>query len=437
VELSEGQFNLGATLTMPSKPVHLHGQGPVVSELFLQNGESVNMISVPSQLCTISDLSLNGNKANQTTTGNGIVVTHTKVVLRNLWITETEQAGILIDGASSPTAHANKIVDCYVTLCGGNGITIADFAHETEIANVWSGDNGGHGIEIQSEGCRIIQCNCWGADSTNDGIRVTASVRTQIIGCILTTNGGAGIRTTGGSSGTLISGCNIKGNGTQGVYAFNSDKCTFTGNVVTNNASTGLRLDTSDDWAITGNVFYDDQGGKTQDYAIDDGGSASTGHVIVGNLLKAADHQTGSINLTSSTRIVKNNNDASDFPVTQYTVEIILTDPAGSDLTTGDGKGYYIIPSLFNGLNLLTAHACLIDPATGSTTVMVHNVTQAADMLSAAITIDTTEQCSYTGTAGTVDTGNDDVATGDLIRFDLDTVGTTAKGLTVILTFGL
>lgn len=119
----------------------------------------------------------------------------------------------------------------------------------------------------------------------------------------------------------------------------------------------------------------------------------------------------------------------------------MVTDPsdAAPDLTTGDGQGgdvIYFVPSELDGLNLLSANACLVDPATGSTTVQIHNVTQAVDMLTGLITIDSTENCSMAGTPGVVDTANDDVAEGDGLRVDLDSVGSGARGLSVILTFG-
>ena len=57
-------------------------------------------------------------------------------------------------------------------------------------------------------------------------------------------------------------------------------------------------------------------------------------------------------------------------------------------------------------------------------------------MLTTKISIDASEFTSYTAAAAPViDTGNDDVATGDLIAIDVDVAGTGAKGLGVILTF--
>lgn len=111
-----------------------------------------------------------------------------------------------------------------------------------------------------------------------------------------------------------------------------------------------------------------------------------------------------------------------------------------TDVSTGDGKFYYHIPAGLNGMNLVEVHAEVITAGTtNSTTVQIHNVTQAADMLSALLEIETTETGSDTSDPGpTIDTNNDDVATNDVIRIDVDSVSTTApKGLIVTMGFQL
>lgn len=122
-------------------------------------------------------------------------------------------------------------------------------------------------------------------------------------------------------------------------------------------------------------------------------------------------------------------------------VEIIVFNDA-TDVTTGDGAGdvFFRVPSVMNGMNLV-AVAAQVQTAgtTGTTDIQIHNVTQAADMLTTKITIDSTETDSSTAaTPAVIDTANDDVATGDSIRIDVDATSTTkAKGLVVELQFQL
>lgn len=111
-----------------------------------------------------------------------------------------------------------------------------------------------------------------------------------------------------------------------------------------------------------------------------------------------------------------------------------------TDVATGDGKFYFHIPAGLNGMNLVEVHAEVISTGTtNSTTIQINNVTQAADMLTALLEIETGESGSDTSDPGpTIDTNNDDVATNDVLRIDVDSVSTTApKGLIVTLGFQL
>lgn len=118
---------------------------------------------------------------------------------------------------------------------------------------------------------------------------------------------------------------------------------------------------------------------------------------------------------------------------------ILVTDPAGSSLSTGDGKAYFPIPVALNGMNLVNVEGALTAVSTsGIPTIQVANVTDTVDMLSTKLTIDANELNSSTAaTPVVIDGTNDDVATGDLLRIDCDVAGTGAKGLMVILTFQL
>jgi hypothetical protein len=120
-------------------------------------------------------------------------------------------------------------------------------------------------------------------------------------------------------------------------------------------------------------------------------------------------------------------------------IQIQVSDPAGSAITTGDGKAYFRVNSQLNGYNLTAVAAALTTvSSSGIPTVQIHNLTQTADMLSTKLTIDQSETDSSTAaTPAVIDTGNDDVATADMLRIDIDVAGTGAKGLIVELTFSL
>lgn len=128
---------------------------------------------------------------------------------------------------------------------------------------------------------------------------------------------------------------------------------------------------------------------------------------------------------------------ATDAAARPRYISILVTDPNGSALTTGDGKAYLRINSLLNGLNLtaVAAHVTTVS-SSGIPTIQIANVTDTQDMLSTKLTIDQSEKDSKDATAAAViDTAHDDVATGDELRIDVDVAGTGTKGLIVDLTF--
>ena len=122
---------------------------------------------------------------------------------------------------------------------------------------------------------------------------------------------------------------------------------------------------------------------------------------------------------------------------------IIKVLPDTLDSYIGDGISFLTVPVALDGLYLsgvsgeLGAHVYTAG-TTGTTDVMLYNLTQAVDMLSTAITIDSGETDSSTAaTAPVVDTDNNQVSTADVIRFDIDAIstGSAAKGLEVRMQF--
>lgn len=105
----------------------------------------------------------------------------------------------------------------------------------------------------------------------------------------------------------------------------------------------------------------------------------------------------------------------------------------------GDGKGYLSIPAYMDGWKLHVPHARVITAGTtGTLDIQIYNVTQAVDMLTTVLSVDSGETGSDTAaTAAVVNAGNATVAAYDLLRIDIDAVQTTAgKGLILQVPFG-
>jgi len=137
---------------------------------------------------------------------------------------------------------------------------------------------------------------------------------------------------------------------------------------------------------------------------------------------------TGKINANAVTA-----DKMSDSNILSRILEIHVTD---TTLAVGDTAATFFIPAELNAFDLIKAEACVkVADTAGIPTIQIRNVTDAADMLTTKITIDSGEKTSYTAaTASVIDTGNDSVATGDEIAIDIDS-GTSAEDLYVILTF--
>jgi hypothetical protein len=154
-----------------------------------------------------------------------------------------------------------------------------------------------------------------------------------------------------------------------------------------------------------------------------------TGRTIIGT----ADE----VDVTNGDGIAGNPTLGLPTPIKTHVVTLLVTDPNGSALSTGDGKAYWRVPSTLNGCNLVAvAGALTTASSSGIPTIQIANVTDTVDMLSTKLTIDASETDSSTAAnAAVIDATKDDVATGDMLRIDCDVAGTGAKGLIVELQF--
>jgi len=94
-------------------------------------------------------------------------------------------------------------------------------------------------------------------------------------------------------------------------------------------------------------------------------------------------------------------------------------------LTVGDYQGWFMVPPALNGWNISFVGAMRKAGGTGVPAFQLRNVTDAVDVLTTKVTIDSGETTS--GTAATppvIDTTKDDVASYDIFAVDVDVPGT-------------
>jgi hypothetical protein len=103
-----------------------------------------------------------------------------------------------------------------------------------------------------------------------------------------------------------------------------------------------------------------------------------------------------------------------------------------------DGAFRFAIPEDVDGYTLTAVAAFVGTVGSSDVAVQIQNNTAAVDMLSTGITIDAGEFTSYTAaTPPVIDEANATVTVADMIWVDVDSDGTDALGLGVMLRFNL
>lgn len=105
-------------------------------------------------------------------------------------------------------------------------------------------------------------------------------------------------------------------------------------------------------------------------------------------------------------------------------------------VSTGDSLFVWAVPTQLDGWFLETVMTFVSTVSSGGDiTVQIRNVTQAQDMLSTLCTIDAGEFTSCTADVPpVVDVTTNQVTACDLLAIDVDSAGTAAKGLGVVIT---
>lgn len=113
-----------------------------------------------------------------------------------------------------------------------------------------------------------------------------------------------------------------------------------------------------------------------------------------------------------------------------YSTIIVLS--PNTSCIVGDDKIQIPIPAVLNGWNLTGVKGWVNTAgATDTMTVQIENVTQTADMLSTLLTF-ASAATADNGSAA-IDTANDDVATGDIISVNIDTIHTVTPAVGLIV----
>lgn len=235
IVLSDGTFNLAAAIVIDNDNVVLEGQGQA-TKLFLVNATNANVITVGNGATAyvniqVRDLSIDGNKANQTTNGHGIFIS---------------------SGAAHTTIENCRIVATYKSNIYDEGSAHAKIRHnylDTPGTASWNIFNNGSGFIIHGN-------ECIAGTSGNIETQSTSHTSNNIISNNICTGSTAnGIK--GNSWQVVISGNFVSNFSVSGIIS--GVPCNVTGNTVeinNNPSGSGIELTSSDPQQCTANTIF-------------------------------------------------------------------------------------------------------------------------------------------------------------------------------------
>lgn len=240
--LSEGTFNIAAAIVIDNDNVILEGQGQG-TKIFLANATNTNIITVGNGATaytniTVKNLFLDGNKANQTTGGQGILISAgaARTIIENCRIIGTFNHNISDNGSVGA-----RILNCYLDTPGTSSCNI-DFS--------------GTDAVIHGNTCLAARSSSIITDSSTHTSGVEISNNVCIPGI---SSGSAGISLLSWQA--VCVGNTVSNFGTYGIVA--TTPAEISGNTVHQNLSTangggnvGIRLASSDPMLCTGNTIF-------------------------------------------------------------------------------------------------------------------------------------------------------------------------------------
>ncbi|HEY5667991.1 MAG TPA: right-handed parallel beta-helix repeat-containing protein [Candidatus Saccharimonadales bacterium] len=332
------------------------------AQLYLRNGANADMLTLANNQITVRDLSLYGNKTNQTGTSRGLVTPSTAganyLLLDAVWVDSFNGDGFSFE--SSGGTLSGTITNCESRVNNGYGMYFYGTSTDTMVSNCYIDQNVQSGIMCSSGDLSLTSCHIWGngTGSTGnlDGITFQSSAGCRVINCYIETQtNGTGIRFKSGTNkGHIVSGCDIWSNGQQGIYAYSASNCTISGNIIRQNnykglsgaSGAGLIVDTCTAITITGNQFFS-SGVNRQTYGYYEYGSSNTNIQFVGNMSRAADHTTGGVFLGPGTNADLGSAFMRKTTDQSVTSSIALVDDASLQFTVAAGEVWELDGVLF------------------------------------------------------------------------------------------
>jgi hypothetical protein len=309
IYLQEGTYNFSTTVYRNISNVRIFGAGYATKIKWQDstNPSNIGLIKT-SNFWSITDLQIDGNKANNSGGYAIHLYQSSRVIMDRLYIANCKQAAIFTEGTSLLMSHANKYSNLYFRDCDSYAVHIKDISPDNQFMNVWVGLCN-IGIRIEGAANFLTNVHIWGC--TGNGLEIAAN-DCRVTNGYYETNGAAGIAITG-TFGTpkhdaKIIGAHLLLNGANGITASYINKSTITSCTFKDNTGIGATFADCADIEILGNVFGNDVNPKVQTYGVTS--TATTDRLALGfNNIRATNHLTGNYSLVGSSNEIGHNHE--------------------------------------------------------------------------------------------------------------------------------
>lgn len=319
---------------------HLTGFGRGVTVIKLLDGQDTahdvtGIVRTPSGVqnahVTISDLTIDGNKAANSTAGARVIgfycgvtpnatLADTDIVLRNVEIQNCSAYGFdphervtrlvlqgcvahdnTLDGFTLDACYGAAVVGCISYANGRHGFNSITAAADCTFDGIHGYGNGGSGFVAQNSAKRLSVTGSVFRNNTGDGILLNGVPQAAPQQDI-----------TAGAAHT-VTGCRANSNGGHGIHLVGISDCMITGNIVRDNSTTtaaaahGIYLDESGTTYSTGNVVASNRVRSTNGhgFGIAEATANDTGNVLIGNAVVGS--ATANIRTLGATTVAATN----------------------------------------------------------------------------------------------------------------------------------
>lgn len=319
VLIRKGTYVVGTQIDVDSANIHVVGEGMGATILQAKTAftTATDIVNITSSNCSIENLTIDGNKSNQTTENHDGVVatTGTQIVIKNVEVKNLNRNsgntyGISLTANNSfiigCISHDNELVGincsgqgCSLVGClaysnAGIGIDIGGAG--SSASSCQSNSNTGTGFDL---GSGVVVSGCSARSNSGIGFLCATTTDTVITGCLAESNLLEGVRITG-SLNTVV-GNRIEDNGQHGIELNLADNCVVSNNLISvgatldaDNSHSGILLTgTATRNVVVGNRILKVTGTNDYAYGIREAASADDYNNISGNIV--TDAQTAQV----------------------------------------------------------------------------------------------------------------------------------------------